>query len=142
MSPAPPRLRIVFGVLVLAASAGLGSRLAWPQAPAPDKKNDDAAAVPFKMLPSNHMVVSAKINGEGPFRLVFDLGSPVTLLGNRAAERSGVVKKGAPKAFLFGTRGEATIKSLEMGDLKAKDIPVIVLDHPVVKALGEFGRPL
>ncbi len=40
-------------------------------------------------------------------------------------------------------RGEEKIKSLEVGDLKAKDLPVIVLDHPTLKALGTFlGRPL
>ena len=35
------------------------------------------------------------------------------------------------------------IKSLEVGDLKAKDVPVIVLDHPTLKAIGTFlGKPL
>lgn len=103
----------------------------------------EPAVVPFKMLPSNHMVVEAKINGKGPFRLIFDLGSPVTLVGNKAAERSGVIEANAPKSLLFGTRGEGKVKTLEMGGLKAQDIPVVVLDHPVLKALGGFlGRPL
>ena len=101
------------------------------------------ARVPFEMLPSNHMVVSATINGKGPYRLVFDLGAPITLLGNRAGEASGVVKKETPKSFLMGMRGEAKIDAMKVGNLSTEDIPVIVADHPVLKALAGFlGRPL
>jgi membrane-associated protease RseP (regulator of RpoE activity) len=101
------------------------------------------ATVPFELLASNHMVVRAKINGKGPYRLVFDLGAPITLLGNKAAEGSGVVKPDAPKSFLFAMRGEGKVDTLEVGDLKAKDLPVVVFDHPILKALSGFlGRPL
>ena len=101
------------------------------------------AVVPFEMLASNHMVVTAKINGKGPFRLIFDLGAPITLLSNRAAESSGVVKKDAPRSFLFSMRGESEVEMLEVGELTAKGLPVIVLDHPALRALGDIlGRPL
>ncbi len=102
-----------------------------------------SATVPFELLASNHMVVRAKINGKGPYRLVFDLGAPITLLGNKAAEGSGVVKPDAPKSFLFAMRGEGKVDTLDVGDLTAKDLPVVVFDHPVLKALAGFlGRPL
>ncbi|WP_435008617.1 PDZ domain-containing protein [Tundrisphaera lichenicola] len=111
-------------------------------APAPEAKQGPAK-VPFELVASNHMVVKAKVNGKGPYRLVFDLGAPITLLGNKAAEESGTIAKDAPKSFLMAMRGEGQIKTLEVGDLKAKDIPVIVLDHPTLKVLGGFlGRPL
>lgn len=101
------------------------------------------ALVPFEMLASNHMVVLAKLNGEGPFRLIFDLGAPITLLSNRAGEAAGIVKKNAPRSMLFAMRGEAQVKTLEVGALTAKDVPVIVLDHPALSALGGFlGKPL
>lgn len=111
----------------------------------PTLVDDEAvpAVVPFEMLASNHMVVTAKINGKGPFRLIFDLGAPITLLSNRAAEASGVVKKDAPRSFLFSMRGEAEVETLEVGSLTAKGLPVIVLDHPALRALGDIlGRPL
>jgi hypothetical protein len=99
--------------------------------------------VPFKMLPTNHMVVEAKINGEGPFRLIFDLGAPITLLGNKAAAQSKVIKPGSQRSLLFGMSGEAQIKTLEVGELEAQDVPVIVMDHPVLKAIGTMlGKPL
>ena len=128
----------------------------WPQSPtrlvaimialgslpvfAGDSKTGE---VPFEMLISNHMVVTATINDKGPYRLIFDVGAPITLLSNRAAEGAGVLKKGAPKSFLFAMRGEASVKSLEVGTLKAKDLPVVVLDHPAISALGDvLGKPL
>jgi len=110
---------------------------------APPVKKAAAVTLPFELVASNHMVVSAKINEKGPFRLIFDSGAPVSLLGNKAAEESGTVARNAPKSFLMAMRGEAKIQELEVGDLRARDIPVIVLDHPTLKALGGFlGKPL
>lgn len=120
--------------IVIATSLACGSARA--QAPPP-------AVVPFELLVSNHMVVLAKINGKGPYRLIFDLGAPITLLSNKAGESSGAVKKGAPRSFLFSMRGEAEVDNLEVGALKVKNLPVIVLDHPALKALGDaLGKPL
>ena len=101
------------------------------------------ATVPFAMLPSNHMLVRAMINGKGPYRLIFDLGAPITLLSNRASEASGVVKADAPRSFLFSMRGEAEVAKLQVGDLTATKLPVIVFDHPALKVLGDvLGRPI
>jgi membrane-associated protease RseP (regulator of RpoE activity) len=103
----------------------------------------DTATVPFTLLPSNHMLVEAKLNGKGPFRFIFDLGAPVTLVSNRAAEESGAIDKKAPKSFLMSMRGEGKVKTLEMGKLVAKDLPVLVLDHPTIGALAEMlKKPL
>jgi hypothetical protein len=89
------------------------------------------------------MLVQATINGKGPYRLIFDLGAPVTLLGNRAGEASGVVKADAPRSFLFSMRGEAEIARLQVGDLTVTKLPVIVFDHPALKALGNaLDRPI
>jgi membrane-associated protease RseP (regulator of RpoE activity) len=136
--------RKICWALALLAIAGLSVFVPTltAQEPAAPKKAG-LVTLPFELVASNHMVVLAKINDKGPFRLVFDSGAPVSLLGNKAAEESGTVAKDAPKSFLMAMRGEGKIKELEVGDLKAKDIPVIVLDHPTLKALGGFlGKPL
>lgn len=110
---------------------------------APLEKAKGQAIVPFAMLPSNHMLVRATINGKGPYRLIFDLGAPVTLLGNRAAEASGVVEANAPRSLLFSMRGEAEISKLQAGSLTVTRLPVIVFDHPALKALGSaLGHPI
>ena len=52
-----------------------------PQVPPPSQpaaKPDKAktkAVVPFEMLPTNHMLVEARINDKGPYHLIFDLGA-------------------------------------------------------------------
>lgn len=93
---------------------------------------------PFQLLESRHIAIMAKVNGKGPYRMIFDLGAPVTLLSNKAGEESGVVPAGTPKSFVFGTRGEFTAKTFEIGDLKAKDAPVVVLDHPLIGAMNRL----
>lgn len=138
------RYRAPRAALLVAALAAAGLL----RGPLRAERKDDppagaARTVPFEMLPSNHMVVRAKLNGKGPYRLVFDLGSPVTLLGGKAALDSGAIPKDTPKSFLFGVRGEGKLDTLELGDLTAKDLPVMVMDHPALRALGGIlGKPL
>jgi len=89
------------------------------------------------------MVVQARINGKGPYRLIFDLGAPITLLSNQVSEASGVVKADAPRSFLFSMRGEAEVAKLQVGDLTTMKLPVIVFDHPALKILGDvLGHPV
>ena len=42
------------------------------------RADSDTAAktVPFELLKTRHIVVSIKINGKGPYRVIFDTGSP------------------------------------------------------------------
>ena len=114
--------------------------LAQDPVPTEDSTRPKPASVPFELVASNHMVVTAKVNGQGPYRLVFDLGAPITLLSNKAAEESGAIPKDAPKSFLMGMRGEGEIQTLEVGGLTATKLPVVVLDHPTLKALAGFLR--
>jgi hypothetical protein len=125
---------------------GLRTSLALElQAPPPSqpatRRDETKAVVPFEMLPTNHMLVEARINDKGPYHLIFDLGAPVTLLSNRVSEATGVVKATAPRSFMFGMRGEAEARKVQVGELTATKLPVLVLDHPVVSALEEMtGR--
>lgn len=128
--------------IVVTASPGLDPQVTPPSTTKPATAQP-AAVVPFVMLSTNHMLVEARINGKGPYHLIFDLGAPVTLLSNRVSEATGVVKPNAPRSFLFGMRGEAEVEKLQVGELTATKLPVIVLDHPILKALEEMtGRPL
>jgi membrane-associated protease RseP (regulator of RpoE activity) len=132
--------------LMRAAAVVLSVSLAWASETDPQttKTNPVSAnqaktkfVVPFEMLPTNHMLVEARINGKGPYHLIFDLGAPITLLSNRASEAAGVVKADAPRSFLFSMRGEAEVDKLQVGELTAVKLPVIVFDHPVLGALGD-----
>lgn len=129
--------------LALLGLAAVALAMLVPASGCGAKAHEGTFTVPFQMLASNHMVVDARINGKGPYRFIFDLGAPVTLLSNRVAEATGAIEKGAPRAFFLAARGDARVETLQLGDLKADDVPVIVMDHPALKALGGlFSRPL
>ena len=71
-------------------------------APAAEK-----VSVPFVQLPSGHITVQVKIDGKGPYQLIFDTGAPITLVNNKLAREAGLLK-GVPKPLFapFGSMGE------------------------------------
>jgi membrane-associated protease RseP (regulator of RpoE activity) len=98
--------------------------------------------VPFELFKTKHIGIMVKINGKGPYRVIFDTGSPVTLLSNKVAEETGLLDKKAPKPLFnpFGAGGEAKIKTLEVGGVKVENVPAIIMDHPGVEAMSKaFG---
>jgi hypothetical protein len=109
-----------------------------------DEKNMEPVSVPFELLKTKHIAVKIKVNGQGPYRVIFDTGAPVLLLNNKVAKASGVLDKNArpPLFSLFGASGEAKIRTLEIGDLKAKDVPTVVMDHPTLELVSKFLGPI
>jgi hypothetical protein len=100
--------------------------------------------VPFELLKTKHMVVEIKVNGKGPYRVIFDTGAPVMLLNNKVAKASGLVEKGAKPSLFnpFGSMGQVKIKAFELGDLKAEDLATVVMDHPTVEIFSKFMGPI
>jgi hypothetical protein len=100
--------------------------------------------VPFELLKSRHMVVSVKVNGKGPYRLIFDTGAPTMLVNNKIGKEAGVTAKNAAKSpFVpFGAMGQFALKTVEIGDVKAENVPTIVLDHPTVAAISQAFGPI
>lgn len=134
--------------IVWAASIGMLAVAAYLVARVPARADDPKPAeepktVEFELLKSLHMAVDVKLNDAGPFRMIFDLGSPVMLVSGKAASEAGLISKEAAKrpAF-FGMRGEGKLKKLEMGELTADDVPVMIMDHPTLKAAAEFLGPI
>src|SRR5438105_4789111 len=90
-----------------------------------DEQKGEAKKVKFDMLKTQHIVVEAKVNGKGPFRLIFDTGAPMMLIDNELAKASGVIndKTRRPGFAPFGMMGTPmTIKTFELGDLKAENV--------------------
>jgi PDZ domain-containing protein/aspartyl protease len=100
--------------------------------------------VPFELIKTQHMVVSVKVNGKGPYRLVFDTGAPDSLLSTKVAKEAEVFDKDHKRPFfaLFGSMGQAKVKEIQLGDLKAEKITATVLDHPTVDAIAKFVGPI
>jgi hypothetical protein len=128
--------------IVLAAFAAIP---AFAADKTPDKKIDATPiVVPFELLTSRHMAVQVKINGKGPYRLVFDTGAPMNLINNKIAKESGVIDpKGKKSGFgLFGAMGAHEAKTLQIGDAKLEKVATVVMDHPTVMAISEALGPI
>jgi Aspartyl protease/PDZ domain len=101
-------------------------------------------AVPFDLLVTKHMVIQVRVNGKGPYRMIFDTGAPVSLISSKVAKAAGVLTGNAPKPLfnLFGPAEQSKVKTLEIGDLKARAVPVIVMDHPTVQLISTMLGPI
>src|SRR6185437_7484273 len=99
--------------------------------------------VPFELLRSGHMAVMIKVNGKGPYRVIFDTGAPINLLNNKLAKEVGLLKDAPTSTLPFlGTIGEAKVKELEVGTEKTTDQFAIVMDHPLVELMSKKLGPL
>lgn len=129
----------------LIAAPSVAARAETPKAKAPPATADvKPLVVPFELLSSRHMAVQVKLNGKGPYRLIFDTGAPMTLINNRIAKDSGVLdpKAKKPAVGLFGAMGQQPVKSLEIGPVKLEKTSVIVMDHPTVALISEALGPI
>jgi hypothetical protein len=99
--------------------------------------------VPFELLKSGHMTVMVKVNGKGPYKLIFDTGAPITLLNTKVAKEAGLVKNVSRSPFAFlGSMEPAKVKELVVGDQKAENVAAVVMDHPTVEAISRAFGPI
>jgi hypothetical protein len=100
--------------------------------------------VPFDLLATKHIIVKVKINGKGPYRMIFDTGAPVSTVNTRTAKEAGLISKtgGWGGLDLFGSIDQVKIKKLEVGKLKAENQPAIVIDHPTVEVVSQIWGPI
>jgi hypothetical protein len=102
-----------------------------------------SAAVPLEILPSKHLAVQVKINGKGPYRLIFDTGAPFSIINLRTARASGMVGKGGlPWLTLFNAIGAKPIKRFEVGAVTVENTDAAVMDHPTVELIGKALGPI
>jgi hypothetical protein len=99
--------------------------------------------VPIEILKSKHIAVQVKVNGKGPFRLIFDTGAPAMLVSTRLAREAEVIPKNTKKSpfGIFGGRPEK-MKTMEIGDLKVENVPAMVMDHPLVEIMSSILGPI
>ncbi len=127
--------------LTMAAALLIVSSPAFSDEPKTDAK---PKKVKFDLLKTKHIVVEVKLNGKGPYRLIFDTGAPLMLINNRIAKDAGVITKDTkgPPIALFGAMGQFIIKDFQMGELKATNVSTMVMDHPTVAAISQMFGPI
>ena len=109
-----------------------------------------AHSAPLELLRSGHIAIKVRVNGQGPFRLILDTGSPVTFISNNIARKLNLLPPQSAKvaptlpAGLAGLAlgGQVVLKSLSVGDSEIKNLSALILDHPTVAALSGFEGPL
>jgi hypothetical protein len=110
---------------------------------ADDTVKDKPVRVPFELLKTGHIAVMVKVNGKGPYRLIFDTGAPITLLDTKIGMESGLIKKAKKPIFnLFNTAGQVKIDKLELGEMAAEKVAAVVMDHPTVEAISKALGPI
>jgi len=118
----------------------------WAGPPArPEETPAKPAAVPFKLLPTRHITVQITINGKGPYRVVFDTGSPFSLISSKVAKEAGLSAKGGSSLLglnLFGSIEPVKARSLKLGAVSAENVPFLVMDHPTVEAMASAFGPI
>ena len=70
--------------------------------------------VPYRLAPTQHILVRAKINGNGPYNLVLDTGAPLLILAKKVESSLGVKSDANGWATLdrFEVEGGAVIEKL------------------------------
>lgn len=102
----------------------------------PASKPEWSIVMPFELLKSGHMAIQVKLNGKGPFRVVFDTGAPSVMFSGNAGKACGVLKADA-KSFMLGRYAESKIDSVQCGDFVLHAVHAEIQDHPTVMQLGE-----
>ena len=88
------------------------------------------------------ILVDAKVNGKGPFNFAVDTGASGTVISKQTAETLGVSENGATSKKSQCCGGEmdaslATVKSVEVGDVRVRDIQVAIMNLSAIsKAVG------
>lgn len=61
----------------------------------PDAKTADKTfQVPFRLTDTKHVLIRAKINGQGPYNFIFDTGAPALFVGTAICTKLGIAADG------------------------------------------------
>jgi Aspartyl protease len=106
------------GVLLSACASPWGTR------------QEDAAAV---VMENSFPIVQVQLNGQGPFLFAVDTGSPSCFVSTSVAEKLGLqlgdrVAVAGPDVLA----SRSGVQSLQVGGVETKDVPVLVMDLPVL----------
>jgi aspartyl protease/PDZ domain-containing protein len=111
---------------------------AMPAPPPPDyvfSSDKTSTTVPFELI-NNHIYVQARLNGQGPFRLLCDTGG-ANIVTPELAQRLGLKSEGALQGRGVGEKSEdvglTKVEKVQVGD--------VTVDNQVfaVYALGPFA---
>lgn len=115
---------IRIGLITLTFGLGIPLPLKAADKPA------QAVEVPYRLIGTNHIMVRAKINGQGPFNLIMDTGAPAVILPKFVAEKA----KAKPNDKQW-----ANFESFQLeGGLKIDKVRARVEDIPQIEGMNSM----
>lgn len=85
-------------------------------------------------LEQNVIFVSATINGQGPFRFIFDTGASLTLIRPDTAERLGLIEESERPSGILSFLGVGakvvTLESISLGEAAVQNLDVVSMAVP------------
>lgn len=110
---------------------------------APARRAAPTFSAPLETTVTRHLAVQVHVNGRGPFRLIFDTGSPITFISARAAQKIGLIsQRQAQRPAMMGMRGQFVARSLQVGSARVDNIGITILDHPVIGVVSQIAGPI
>lgn len=131
----PPAVRALAALALGACGVGGPSRVTTPA-------DSAAGEIAFELVGPGEaaLVVPVEINGEGPFRLILDTGATLTCVADSTAARLALPERPAAGIGVgVGGTGRlrlARVDSLRIGEARAYDVPVCLLDLSHARVLG------
>jgi len=101
--------------------------------------------IKISFTPGSPVLVSTKINGNGPITLVLDTGSDRTLVAPSILSNLGISMENTQRGIVKGVTGMSHadavwVNSVEVGDAKVGPLLIIAHDAKVKGADGLLGR--
>jgi hypothetical protein len=56
----------------------------------PVRADTPPVLIPYRLTPTQHVLVRAKLNGKGPFNFILDTGAPAMIIPRKVAEQAGI----------------------------------------------------
>ncbi len=109
----------------------------------PNPPRKSITNISFK--PGSPILVSTRINGNGPITMILDTGSDRTLVAPSTLSNLGVSMESAQRGILRGATGTSYadavwVNSVEVGDMKIGPLLILAHDAKLKGADGLLGR--
>jgi hypothetical protein len=128
-----------------AALCGLALSVSLVNAVAPPSRSFllRPVIVPIEVIRSGHIAIRARINGQGPYRFIFDTGAPALVISEQVARQSGILPSNFRRPFFtpLGNLGNFDVDSITLGAASQSHLQANIWNHPTVEILSQaFGR--
>ena len=123
-----------------AASALTAACATPPAAPAPPPPTP-VAVIPYRLAYGRRMIITASINGSGPYDFIVDTAASKTILFENVASRLSVTPSGEPDIDILGLSGFRRTPTFRIGDIDVGGVALTTVTAPILPDWEGFPTP-